>query len=117
MFKKAALIFTALAGLTMANVKAYDSGFISGAGKVIRQISVPATIKRVNQNGILVHWTGSWWSRYGGGTQYMSHEATIYLTAKTVFSGGTRANVVAGAVMHVRYHFEGGHAIADSIRF
>jgi hypothetical protein len=71
----------------MANVKAYDPGFISGAGKVMRRTDSPMTIERADQNGILVHWQGSWWSK-DGGTHYISHEATIYLTAKTVFSGG-----------------------------
>jgi hypothetical protein len=116
MFTRTVLMLMAVARLTMANVEAYDSGFISGSSKVIRRIDVPTTIKRVTENGIVIHWTGSWWSRYGG-TQYMSHEGTVYLTDKTTFSGGTRANVVVGAVIHVRYHFEGGRAIATSIRF
>jgi hypothetical protein len=111
-----ALILMAFASLTMAKVEAYDSGFISGSSKVIRQINVPATIKRVNGNEVVIDWMGSWWSRYGG-TQQMSHEGTLHLTDKTVFTDGTRANVVVGAVVRVRYHFEGGHAIASRIRF
>ena|ERR1700730_5074322 len=111
-----AFIFMAFASLTMAKVEAYDSGFISGSSKVIRQINVPATIKRVNGNEVVIHWMGSWWSRYGG-TQQMSHEGTLHLTDKTVFTEGTRANLVVGAVVRVRYHFEGGHAIASWIKF
>jgi hypothetical protein len=106
----------AFASLLMAKVEAYDSGFISGSSQVIRQIHVPATIKRVNGNDIVIDWMGSWWSRYGG-TQHISHEGTLHLTDKTIFSDGTRANVVVGAVVRVRYHFEGGHVIASRIRF
>jgi hypothetical protein len=111
-----AFIFMAIASLPMARVEAYDSGFISGSSQVIRQIHVPATIKRVNGNDIVIDWMGSWWSKYGG-THYMSHEGTLHVTDKTIFSDGKRANVVMGAVVRVRYHFEAGHAIATWIKF
>ncbi len=116
MLARIALIFMAVAGLTMAEVQAYDSGFISGSSMVIRQINVPATIKRVNGNDMVIDWMGSWWSRYGG-TQYISHEGTVHLTDRTIFSDGVRANVVVGAVVRLRYHFERGHAVASWIKF
>ena len=59
--QKSSMIFTALASLTMANVKADDSEFISGSPKVITRIYDPATIKRVNQKGILEHWMVMVW--------------------------------------------------------
>lgn len=116
MFKKAALIFTVLTSLTMANARAIDYELVNGSGHVIAQIGARMTIKRVDQSSIRVKWIAHYGSR-DGGVHNTSHAAAFYVTAKTVFLGGTRANAVAGAVVHIIYHFEGDHAIADTVQF
>src|SRR6516162_9867130 len=113
MFKKTTLILTTLASLTIANVDAYDPAFTNGPGKVITHIPA-ATVERTDQNSLLIHWTRHWVSRKHLGTHTRSQEATVYLTDKTTFSGGSRADLAKGRKVHIIYHFEGNRTIADT---
>jgi hypothetical protein len=116
MFKKVALILTVVTSLAIANAKAYDSAFSNASGHAFAHIGNPMTIERVDQSSIRVQWTAHYRS-HDAGSHNTSHEATFYLSAKTVFSGGTQANAVKGATVHVTYHFEGGRAVADTVTF
>jgi hypothetical protein len=114
--RKLILILTALASLTIANAKAYDSAFSNASGHAFAHIGNLMTIERVDQSSIRVQWTAHYRS-HDAGSHNTSHEVTFYLTDKTVFSGGTQANAVKGATVHVAYHFEGGRAVADTVTF
>jgi hypothetical protein len=111
MFKKAALIFTVLASLAMTNAKAIDYAFTDGKGKVRTSINAVMTIDRADQSTISTHWESHWKMKQ------KHHEVTFHLTSKTAFSGGTQANAVVGAAVHITYHFEGDRAIADTVQF
>jgi hypothetical protein len=116
MFKQAALIFTVLVSLALAGAKAIDPGLVTGAGHVITQTGSPMTIIGVDQSSIRVHFVGHH-QRSDGAVRFTSRIVTFYLTDQTVFSRGTRANAVLGAVVHITYHFEGDHTIADTVQF
>jgi hypothetical protein len=118
MFKKAALILTAIASLTIANTYALPAAFQDFYGHPITQINQTLTILNVDQNSI----HASWKSPYDGGHKAVAEgtinsEAAFYLTNKTSFSGGSRSDAVKGRKIHITYHFEGDRAIADTITF
>jgi hypothetical protein len=116
MFKKAALIFTVLVSLALAGAKAIDPALVTGAGHEITQTGSPMTIIRVDQSSIRVHFVGHHQDS-DGAVHYTSRVVTFYLTDKTIFSRGIRANAVVGSVVHITYHFEGDHTIADTVQF
>jgi hypothetical protein len=112
---KAALIFTVLASLT-ANIKAIDYALLNGSGHVMTSIGARMTIKQVDSNSIRVKWNSKF-KAHDGGNHFTAHATSFYLTSKTIFSGGTSANIVVGAVVHITYHFEGDHTVADTVQF
>ena len=116
MFRKAILLLTAATSLTIANVYAIDPAFTYGNGNLITHIPQPLAIERADQSSIRARWVRHSPSR-GGGTREIAAEATFYLTDKTSFSGGTRAEAVKGRQVHITYHFEGDRAIADTVTF
>ncbi len=65
MFRKAALIFAILAGVTLANAKAIDPALTTGAGQVLTHPGSPMTIVRVDHNSIRVHFIGHFQGRDG----------------------------------------------------
>jgi hypothetical protein len=115
MSKKAALILTAVASLTIANVYAIDPAFLGDMGETLTQINETLTILRVDRDSIYASWLmqGTFESR----TWNMGHKATFYLTNKTTFSGGSRSDAVKGRKIHITYHFQGDRTIADTITF
>jgi hypothetical protein len=115
MFKEAALILTAVASLTIANVYAIDSGLLGDMGETLTQINETLTILRVDRDSIYASWL--WQTTWQSRTWFMAHKATFYLTNKTAFSGGSRSDAVKGRKIHITYHFEGDRAVADTITF
>jgi hypothetical protein len=120
MFKKRALVLTAVASLTIANVYAIDPAFISDMGHRITHIDVTLTISHADPNSVHATWiTAADWQNFSpaDANDTTSHAATFYLTNKTTFSGGSRSDAVKGRKIHLTYHFEGDRAVADTITF
>jgi hypothetical protein len=115
MFKKAALILTAIS-LTIANIYAIEPGLVGGRGNLLTHIDEPLTILSADQSSVRASWERHLPKR-SGGTITLKQEATFYLTGKTAFSGGTKADAVRGRKVHITYHFDGDHAIADTVTF
>jgi hypothetical protein len=92
-----------------------ESRFISRSGALITRVP-RVTIIGTDESSIRIHWTTHHTAHYAT-LITTSHEATVYLTSNTVYSGGTKADVVKGRQVRITYHFENGHAIADTIRF
>jgi hypothetical protein len=116
MFKKAALILTAIASLTIANAYAIDVAFRDFYGHTISQINQTLTIRRAEENRIQASWRDPFNSK-GVAEGTIAHEGAFYLTNKTSFSGGSRSDAVKGRKIHITYHFEGDRAVADTITF
>jgi hypothetical protein len=115
MFKKAALILTAIASLTIANTYALPAAFQDFYGHPITQINQTLTILSVDQNSIHASWKSAYKPNLTDTA--ISHEAAFYLTNKTSFSGGSRSDAVKGRKIHITYHFVGESAVADTITF
>ena len=116
MFKKAALILTAIASLTIANAYAIDAEFRDFYGHPITQINQTLTILSADQNSVHASWKNAYNPKaVAEGTINLA--AAFYLTNKTIFSGGSRSAAVKGRKIHITYHFEGDRAVADTITF
>ena len=115
MFKKAALILTAIASLTIANTYALPAAFQDLYGHPITQINQTLTILSADQNSIHASWKSAYNPK--AGDTAISHEAAFYLSNKTSFSGGSRSDAVKGRNIHITYHFQGDSAVADTITF
>ena len=116
MFKKAALILTAIASLTIANTYALPAAFRDFYGHPITQINQTLRILSVDQNSIHASWKSAYNPKDISDSS-IAHEAAFYLTNKTSFSGGSRSDAVKGRKIHITYHFEGDRAVADTITF
>ena len=93
MFKKAALILTAIASLTIANTYAIPAAFQDFYGHPITQINQTLTILSADQNSVHASWKNAYNPKaVAEGTINLA--AAFYLTNKTSFSGGNRSDAV-----------------------
>jgi len=93
----------------------HETPLYSRSGALITHVP-RVTIISADESSIRIHWTTHHTAHYAT-LITTSHEATVYLTNNTVYSGGTKADLVRGRQVRITYHFENGHAIADTIRF